>query len=216
MELLNFSEQLTLEAIIERLNLLYKQEKMRSDDRGRVRNHLMRAHIKAGNYGEALKLCEPIQTEPLDYFHLYAATRATTDALLAEAEGAQVTALRLLKFLHQPVIKQGLVNLTHPAELIFREWGMLEFLTSGGKNSAMQSLQQSRNGYPTASPIYNFLSNLLNLHQDFIEGKNVQNFARYFKSDEVAYPSLLNCIDRCAEGKTTRALLRAARLASPY
>ncbi len=62
----------------------------------------------------------------------------------------------------------------HPVDLIWRDWGMLDFLITREKKFALRSLKRSKKyltQMPENSNIVKWLDILLNLHVEFVKGK---------------------------------------------
>ncbi len=151
-----------------RISLL-KEIPLDHADKNRLLNYEILAYVKIKNFAKSITLgFDALNSEP-DRFVVQHVLRAVVSGLLVDNKKYYNDATRLLSFMNSySMPKSG-----HPVDLIWRDWGMLDFLITGKKSAVLRYLKRSKEHLlhmPEETAITRWLSLLIDMHIEFVKG----------------------------------------------
>lgn len=162
-----------LKTALERIYRL-KNININKEDRKRLLNYEILAFFKSNDYEKSIN----IGIEELKYsqnlFIVQHIMRSAVSGLLHDEKKYHHIGLELLSFMEKYAVPEN----GHPVDLIWRDWGMLDFLITGKKTVGLRYLKRSRkhlSKMPEHTKIIKLLHLLLDIHVDFINDKLTSN-----------------------------------------
>jgi hypothetical protein len=204
-----------LSSAFERISNL-KEIVLNPMDKKRLLNYEILAYAKSKNFSKSIDIgIVTLQSEP-DEFAVQHILRAVVSALLIDRKKFYDYGTRLLEFMnlyHMPD-KGG-----HPVDLIWRDFGLLDFLISNNKTVALKYLKRNKKHLsliPDKTPIAQWLRSLSDIHVDYVKGKNtsIENIKKIQKLISLPNIDIWSKIDH--PPYTQRDLLSLFRHVSPY
>jgi len=184
-------------------------------DKQRLLNYEILAYVKCRDYRTSITLgMEEIQLSQ-DKFVIQHVLHATVSGLLRDGDKCHDSGVNLLSFMGQYIMPEA----GHPVDLIWRDWGLLDFLITGKKTVVLRYLKRSEkylSQMPENTAVVQWLHVLLNLHVEFVKGKHINDesmdeLRQLIERVQVKLPVLVEDIPG-----DTRELLVLCRHASPY
>jgi len=205
-----------LQTITAQLQGMLINPALHADDYGRIRNLLVLSWLKQKDFVQALALAEAGLSDASDPFHVFIAVKAAVEASLYGDDATLKACRRILHYLRQRGSQDAFDATRHPYELIWREWGLLEFLIDKSVPRALSCLTESRKRHRNHSPIYRFLSGLLTLHEEFVKGMPLTPLTTNFQSDDTTCLSMGRVVENLLSVNSDMNMLQASRYVSPY
>lgn len=186
-----------------------------NEDKKRLLNYEILALIKGKNYKDSIIIGIEELKSSQDIFTLQNTLRSAVSGLLHDEKKYHDIGVELLSFMDKYVMPEN----GHPVDLIWRDWGMLDFLMTGKKSVVLRHFKRSRkhlSQMPESTAVVQWLHVLLDMHVDFVAGtlisqKYIDKFRQFILHIQAAsfvYPE--NSPENCRE------LLSLSRHASPY
>jgi hypothetical protein len=208
------SREEELESALTRISRL-KKIPLNSDDKKRLLSYEMLTYIKCKEYGRAISIGMDEVKSSQDRFIVQHLLQATVSGLLSNKEKYQKVGVQLLSFMEQYSMPEA----GHPVELIWRDWGMLDFLVTGKKNVVLRYLKRSKKHLaqmPKSTAVVQWLHVLLDLHLEIVKGlpttnKSIEELSQLITRVQL---SSLSSVEKLPED--SRELLTLCRHASPY
>jgi len=184
-------------------------------DNKRLLNYEILAHVKCMDYKKAIALGLNEVESSQNRFVVQHLLHATVSGLLVDEKKYHNNGVQLLSFMKNYIIPEA----GHPVDLIWRDWGLLDFLVTGKKTAVLRYLKRSKkhlSRMPENTIVVQWLDILLDLHIDFVKGKsitektmaNLRLLLEQIQLNSVLSPNLLF--------KDGKKLLLLCRQASPY
>jgi hypothetical protein len=149
-----------------------KQIPLNPVDKRRLLNYEILAYVKIKNFVKSIELgFKALKFEP-DKFLVQHVLRAVVSSLLTDNIKYKTDGEKLLSFMSSYNISES----GHPIELIWRDWGLLDFLITGKKSVVLRYLKRSKKyllNMPENTPIIKWLNDLNDMHVDFVKGKTL-------------------------------------------
>jgi len=142
-------------------------------------------------------------------FDIFWFIRSINDAVLArkELDIDKVGKLVNLQIPHIDLTKKG-----HPIDLILRELALFEH-HANNKSKALKYIARSKKTFSLEdSEISNWLKELINIHSDYIDGKNIK-LNQYFEHPQIKSKAFIKLM---VNSDLDLSLLRLVRYYSPY
>jgi len=156
-----------IENAFTRISLL-KKNLLNPADNKRLLNYEILAYVKVENFVKAIAIgFEALNNEP-DRFVIQHVLRAVVSGLLMENEKYYTDGEKLLSFMGS----YNMPDFGHPVELIWRDWGLLDFLITGRKSTALRYLKRSKEQLlqmPDNTAITRWLLILTDVHIEFVK-----------------------------------------------
>ena len=196
------------------LRLLDAQRPLHARDRSRLYCYRTLVLLCAGRLKDALACCEPNLTAASDRHVLLWTAHTITDCLLGGVAVPAALAERISTLLERdlPVVGDG-----HPADLLWRELGVLRCLSRPDRLAAARCFDRAialSADMQRCTPIGAWLNGLARLHRDVLLSRP-RDLRSYFEGEFANACTTL--LDRCpAAGAAGLPMLVAVRRASPY
>jgi len=139
-------------------------------DKRRLLNYEILTHVKCKDFKMAITIGMGKMQFSKDRFVVQHLLQATVSGLLADEEKYHDSGVQLLSFMGQYIMPE----VGHPVDLIWRDWGMLDFLITGKNTAALRYLKRSKkhlSQMPESTAVVQWLHVLLDLHVEFVKGK---------------------------------------------
>lgn len=153
-----------------RISLL-KEIPLNQADKKRLLNYEILAYVKIKNFVKSITLgSEALNSEP-DRFVVQHVLRAVVSGLLEDKGKYYNDGEKLLSYMSSYSVPES----GHPVDLIWRDWGLLDFLITGRSNAVLRYLKRSKKyllQMPQDTAITRWLSALLDIHVEFVKGKS--------------------------------------------
>jgi hypothetical protein len=171
-----------------RISLL-KEIPLNQVDKKRLLNYEILAYVKAGDFVKSLALgFEALNYEP-DRFVVQHVLRAVVSGLFVDKEKYYHDGQKILSFMRSYNMPES----GHPVELIWRDWGLLDFLITGSKSTVLRYLKRCKEHLaqmPENSAITMWLSILTDIHVEFVKGKvssieNIRKLHQFIKQNNL-------------------------------
>ncbi len=203
-----------LKSALTRISRL-KKNTINPADKKRLLNYEILAHVKCKNFKMAITIGMEKVKFSQDRFVVQHLLQAAVSGLLIDEEKYHDSGVQLLSFMGQCIIPEA----GHPVDLIWRDWGMLDFLITGKKTAALRYLKRSKkhlSQMPANTNVVQWLGILLELHIEFVKGKSTadQNRDKLRQLITRVQLSSLAVAEKLPENR--RELLSLCRYASPY
>ena len=168
-------------------------------DISRLNNYKIMYLLKQKKTLQALDFANSVFKSPdstvLGSFDLLWFMRALNDAILSK---------ELIKFKkYIPIIDFQFSQMDsdtkgHPIDLLWREHALFEFVAKSNKSAARKSIKNSKNTFALAdSPISKWLSAIVEIHDDYINGK-IKTQEKYFK--DIGNSELVSAMEKTRKG----------------
>ena len=207
-------DKIELDLALSRIDSLRKII-INNEDRKRLLNYEILANIKIENFIKSIIIGMNELDNSKDKFLIQHVLRSVVSGLLFDENQFKTYGIKLLSIMQN----FSMPNNDHPVDLIWRDWGMLDFLLTGKNTVVLRYLKRSKkylSEMPASTEVVKWLHFLLDLHVDFIKCKQVNNvdinkFHQLLSHDKV------NSFDSSGifHGDT-REVLMLCRQVSPY
>jgi hypothetical protein len=203
-----------IENAFTRISLL-KEIPLNPVDKKRLLNYEMLAYVKIENFVKSIALGFEVLNSESDRFLVQHVLRAVVSGLLANNEKFYNDAKKLLSFMSSYNMPES----GHPIDLIWRDWGLLDFLITGKTSVVLRYLKRSKKhllNMPEDTTITKWLSFLTDMHVEFVKGKassikNTETLKQLITQTEIDI--LSSTVDLPQDPKELLILLRHV---SPY
>ena len=201
--------------VFNRISLL-KEIVLNHVDKKRLLNYEILAYVKIKNFVKSISLgFEALNSNP-DRFVVQHILRAVVSGLLVDNEKYHSDGERLLSFM----ISYNMPESGHPVDLIWRDWGLLDFLITGRKSPVLRCLKRSKKHLlqmPESAAIIQWLSFLTDMHVEFVKDKSMSSIESIGKLDQLITKSEID-ISFSIESlpQDPKKLLILLRHVSPY
>ncbi len=168
---------------------LLKEIPLNHMDKKRLLNYEILAYVKIENFVKAIAIgFEALKHEP-DRFVVQHVLRAIVSGLLVDNEKYYNDGEKLLSFMSS----YNMPGSGHPVDLIWRDWGLLDFLITGRKSVVLRYLKRSKEyllQMPEDTAITQWLCILTDMHVEFVKGKsssieNTRNLNQLITQSEI-------------------------------
>ena len=197
-----------------RISLL-KKITINHADKIRLLNYEILAYVKCNNFRKAITIGLDEVKSSQDRFVVQHLLNAAVSGVLNNEAKYHDDGVQLLSFMGQYIMPEA----GHPVDLIWRDWGVLDFLITGKKTAALRYLKRSKrhlSQMPESTEVVQWLHILLDLHIEFVKGKSTADQNRDKFRQLIARVQLdsLSSAERLPEDR--KKLLTLCRHASPY
>ena len=186
-----------------------------SADKKRLLNYEILAHCKNKDYRKAITIgIAELKSSP-DRFVVQHVLRAMVSGLFSDREQYHNDGVQLLTFMERYIMP----DFGHPVDLIWRDWGMLEFLINRNKTVVFRYLKRSKqmlSQMPENTAVVQWLKVLLDLHIDFVKGNTptIENMNIIIPLISQIQTGSLSFVKKLPD--SDKALLLLCRHISPY
>jgi hypothetical protein len=149
---------------------LLKEIPLNPVDKKRLLNYEILAYVKIKNFVKSIALGFEALNSESDRFEVQHVLRAVVSGLLVDNEKYYNDGKKVLSFM----ISYNIPESGHPIDLIWRDWGLLDFLITGKKSVVLRCLKRSKKhlmNMQTDTTIIKWLIFLTDMHVEFIKGK---------------------------------------------
>ena len=139
-------------------------------DKKRLLNYEILAHVKCKDFRMAITIGMEEMKSSKDRFVVQHLLQAAVSGLLTDEAKYHDSGVQILSLMKQYIMPEA----GHPVDLIWRDWGMLDFLITGKKKVALRYLKRSKKHLtqmPDSTTVVQWLHILLDLHIEFVKGK---------------------------------------------
>ena len=171
-----------------RISLL-KEIPLNQVDKKRLLNYEILAYAKIGNFVKSLALGFGALNDEPDRFVVQHVLRAVVSGIFVDKEKYYHDGQKILSFMRSYNMPES----GHPVDLIWRDWGLLDFLITGSKSTVLRYLKRCKEHLaqmPEKSAITRWLSILTDIHVEFVKGKvssieNIRELHQFIKQNNL-------------------------------